>query len=221
MNNARTAIFCDFDGTITRRDIGYSLFRHFSEGRIDPFVELWKNEELTTRECLTKEAAMIDATAEQIYSFLDQFELCRGFREFVNYCKACSADLTILSDGLDFYIEYVLKRYELSELPLLTNHGRFENNRLVVSFPYDNRDCDRCGSCKGERIREYRADHPEKVVVFVGDGYSDACGAAEADLVLAKKDLEHYCIKHNIEFTKYDDFHDVIHFLSDRGILTE
>ncbi|MDH3890349.1 MAG: MtnX-like HAD-IB family phosphatase [candidate division Zixibacteria bacterium] len=215
----KTAIFCDFDGTISRRDIGYNLFHHFSQGRNDELVPLWKKGELTTRECLLKEAAMVHAHSDEIYRYLDQFELNRGFEPFVRLCQANSADLAILSDGLDFYIEYVLKRHRLNHLPLIANAGRLEDNRLIVTFPHDNQSCRRCGSCKGERIREYRLRHGEVKAVFVGDGYSDACGAAEADIVLAKKDLEQYCVIHNIDHIRYDTFDDVSRFLTERRLL--
>ena len=215
----KTAIFCDFDGTISRRDIGYNLFHHFSQGRNDELVPLWKNGELSTRECLLQEAAMVDASPEWIFKFLDQFELNQGFDSFVQLCRSNSVDLTILSDGLDFYIEYVLSRHRLSDLPVIANSGRLGNNRLIVTFPHNNQSCDRCGSCKGERIREYRARHGEVTAVFVGDGYSDLCGALEADLVLAKKDLEQYCVMHNIDHVTFDTFHDVSRLLTERGLL--
>lgn len=215
----KIAIFCDFDGTISRRDIGYNLFHHFSQGRNDELVPLWKNGELTTRECLLQEAAMVQASSEEIYRYLDQFELNQGFESFTGLCKSNSVDLTVLSDGLDFYIDYVLKRNRLNDLPLIANTGRLINNSLIVAFPYDNQSCDRCGSCKGERIREYRARHGEVMAVFVGDGYSDICGASEADLVLAKKDLEQYCVMHNIDHVRYDTFDDVSRLLTERGLL--
>lgn len=215
----KIAIFCDFDGTISRRDIGYNLFHHFSQGRNDELVPLWKNGELTTRQCLLQEAAMVHASSEEIYRYLDQFDLDPGFESFSRLCQTNSVDLTILSDGLDFYIDYVLTRFRLNDLPLIANVGRLKDNGLIVTFPYDNRSCDRCGSCKGERIREYRVRHGEVTAVFVGDGYSDVCGASEADLVLAKKDLEQYCVMHNIDYVRYDTFHDVSRFLTERGLL--
>ena len=215
----KTAIFCDFDGTISRRDIGYNLFNHFSQGRNDELVPLWKSGELTTRECLLQEAAMVHASPDEIYRYLNQFELDQGFESFARLCQSDSVDLIILSDGLDFYIDYVLTRFRLNDLPLIANVGRLEDNSLIVTFPHDNQSCKRCGSCKGERIREYRLKHGEVMAVFVGDGYSDVCGASEADLVLAKKDLEQYCVMHNIEHVRYDTFHDVSRHLTERGLL--
>lgn len=215
------AVFCDFDGTISRKDVGYNMFHHFSGGRNDEIVPLWASGQITTRECLQREAAMIHTTREEMNRFLDQFRLNRGFEEFVALCRSQHIDLTIISDGLDFYIRYILDRHGMGDIPLLTNIGRLDGGgRLEIEFPFTNRECTRCGSCKGERIKEYRAKQGNPVTVaFVGDGYSDVCALAQADLVLAKKDLEEYCRQHNIAYAPYDNFHDVIGYLKGHGYL--
>lgn len=220
MTALQTAVFCDFDGTIARRDVGYNLFHHFSGGENDELVPDWKAGRLSTRDCLLQEAAMVHATEEEIYRFLDQFELDKGFHPFVDLCRANNIDLFVVSDGLDFYIKYLLTRNNLGQLPVIANIGRVENGGLVVEFPYHNYTCRRCGSCKGERIREYKNGHPQEIrIVFVGDGYSDACAVNEADVIFAKKELEQYCLMHDIVSYKYDDFFDVARQVVERGYL--
>jgi len=213
------AVFCDFDGTITRRDVGYNMFRHFSKGANAELVEPWKTGQISTRECLRLEAAMVKASEAEVYAYLDTFELNRGFDAFASACRETDLDLIVISDGLDFYIEYILKRYDLGWIPVVTNQGRFGPDGLVVSFPHQNTSCQRCGSCKGERIGEYRERAGEPVrIAFIGDGYSDLCALEAADLIMAKKDLEEHC-RHNIGHTPYDDFDDVVRCLQQNGYL--
>ena len=215
------AVFCDFDGTVTSRDVGYNLFHHFSHGESDKLLPDWKSGRLSTRDCLILEARMVRAGSEEIYRFLDQFELQRGFVEFESLCRLNGIDLVIVSDGLDFYIHYLLSRYGLGHLPVIANHGRLENEGVVVEFVHENRTCRRCGSCKGERIREYRARRPDETrIVFVGDGYSDTCAVREADIVFAKKDLERFCLENDISYYRYDDFFGVATQLAALGVLT-
>ncbi len=210
MTELHTAVFCDFDGTISRRDVGYNLFHHFSGGKNDELIPDWKAGRLSTRDCLLQEAAMARATEEEVYRFLEQFELNPGFVEFEKRCQASSIDLFVVSDGLDFYIRHLLERNNLEHLSVIANRGKLENGGITVEFTHHNRTCRRCGNCKGERIREYRNAKPQKThVVFVGDGYSDTCATAEADVIFAKKDLEQYCLINDIVFYKYDDFFDV------------
>lgn len=215
-------IFCDFDGTVARRDVGYNLFHHFSNGKNNELIPDWKAGILSTRDCLRQEAAMVRAQPDEIFKFLDGFELCNGFVEFVELCEDTGTVLTILSEGLDFYISHILKKNNVPGVPFLSNHGILENGTITVEFPHENHTCRRCGNCKGERIAEFKATFEDDTrVIFIGDGYSDACGVKEADVIFAKKDLEQYCLKHNIKFNDYDDFFDVATRLIQCGHLGE
>jgi 2,3-diketo-5-methylthio-1-phosphopentane phosphatase len=206
----KTAIFCDFDGTISRRDVGYNIFRHFSGGQNELLLPDWKAGRLSTRDCLRQEAAMVKATPDELYRYIDQFELNAGFHEFVSTCVRNEIPLHVASDGLDFYINRILEKNNLAHLSVVTNKAILENGGITVEFPHDNISCKRCGICKGERIQEFRRQtNGEYKIIFIGDGYSDACGAREADIVFAKKDLEQYCERQNIDYFPYDTFFDV------------
>jgi 2,3-diketo-5-methylthio-1-phosphopentane phosphatase len=216
-----TAIFCDFDGTISRRDVGYALFHHFSGGRNDSLLPAWKNLQMSSRECLSAEAAMVSGSAEEIHQYLAQFDLDHGFAAFEQLCVRNEVPVHILSDGLDLYINQILHRNGLGHLPVMSNIGRLNGSGLEIEFPWDNTSCTRCGCCKGERMAEYRAERTDTPVrlAFVGDGYSDICAVREADLLLAKKDLAVYCTERKIPFVPFDNFADVSEILIDNGYL--
>ncbi|MCK5547368.1 MAG: MtnX-like HAD-IB family phosphatase [Thermoplasmata archaeon] len=218
----KTAIFCDFDGTISRRDVGYSIFHHFSNGKNDELLPDWKSGRMSTRECLTREAEMVRATAEEIYAYVDQFEIDRGFADFTDLCDRSDVPLFITSDGLDFYIRRLLDKHGLHHMHFTANVGLVRNGGIEVSFPTENISCERCGTCKGERIQRFReeAKEPQRVI-FVGDGYSDVCATREADVIFAKKDLAQYCLENNISYLEYDTFFDVARLMLDRGFLLE
>lgn len=219
MKRIETAVFCDFDGTISRRDVGYNMFHHFSGGKNDVLLPAWMEGTLSTRDCLRQEAAMVHASPEEILTFLDSFEIDEYFVSFENRCRKAGVPVIVMSEGLDFYIKRVLGRYGLEHLPLMCNEGFLENGTIRIEFPHKNHICRTCGNCKGERIAEYRAVHPGVRAVFVGDGYSDACAAREADLLFAKKDLRTYCEKHNIRYNSYGTFKDVAGELHRLGFL--
>jgi 2-hydroxy-3-keto-5-methylthiopentenyl-1-phosphate phosphatase len=222
MKNVPVLIFCDFDGTVAGEDVGYRLFHHFSGGRNEALIPEWKAGRITSREILEREAAMVRAAPEEVYRFLDQFKLDPGFAEFVSICQRNSAEPIIISEGMHFYMSYLLERHDLADLEVLANIGHLEDGGLRIEFPFTNRTCKRCGSCKGERIAEYRARcAPGTRVVFVGDGLSDVCAAGEADIVFAKKDLEQYCETENISYYKYSDFFEVAERLFELGLLKQ
>ncbi len=214
----KTLVFCDFDGTISRRDVGYNLYHHFSGGRNDLLLPDWKAGRMSSRECLTREAEMVTASRDEIMAFLEQFTIDPGFAEFDSLCRKNGVEPVILSDGLDFYIRHILGKYNLGHMQVISNIGHLNGNGLMIEFPRTNRECRRCGSCKGEIIEEYRDRCAEPVrTVFVGDGYSDVCATRAADLLFAKKDLERYCLDHSIAYTKFDTFFDISRAMIDLG----
>ncbi|RKX25237.1 MAG: 2-hydroxy-3-keto-5-methylthiopentenyl-1-phosphate phosphatase [Candidatus Zixiibacteriota bacterium] len=220
MSSSRKVVFCDFDGTVAKRDVGYNLFRHFSGERNRELVDDWMAGRISSRDILTRQAEMVHASPEEIFEFLDKFELDGTFADFHHLCQANGVELIIVSEGLEFYIRRLLDREGLAYTKVISNIGVLKQNRLFVEFPYSNRTCQRCGSCKGERIAEYRqAVGGSCAVAFVGDGYSDACAAGEADILFAKKDLLQYCQSKNIAYNEFEDFRDVAGRLAELGFL--
>lgn len=201
--------------------MGYRIFHHFSGGKVDELIPDWMSGRLSTRDCLRREAEMSRLTSEDLDQFLLQFEVDPTFPAFVRACEDQQIPFTILSEGMDLYIKRLLAKAGLEHLTTVSNLGRIEGDRLRIDFPRENKTCTRCGTCKGEVIRECRESYPAGTkVVFVGDGLSDACAAREADLVFAKKDLADYCLGQQIKYLSYDDFNDVMSRLNSLGLLT-
>lgn len=216
------AVFCDFDGTISRRDVGYHMFHHFSDGRNDELVDDWKDGTMSNRDILLAEAEMVRATPGEFYAHVDTYDIDTTFVEFSSACHSRGIPVTIVSEGLDLYIKRILKRFDLDHIPVICNQGFLENGGMRIAFPHTNRHCVTCGSCKGERIAEIRQELGGDITaVFVGDGYSDACAAAEADVLFAKKDLERYCLSRNITYNAYRTFQDVTRLLIEQGHLND
>lgn len=216
----KTAIFSDFDGTISLKDVGYSLFHHFSNGKNDALLPDWKSGAMSTRDCLLAEAAMVNATPEEIYKFIDTIGIDQDFATLMTIAQKKSIPLKILSDGLDVYIKYLLEKANLSNLDFLANHAKLANNTIEITFDHTNKKCQRCGICKGEIITDFKDSQDEQYqIIFIGDGYSDICAAKEADILFAKKDLKEYCIKEDINFISYSNFNDILTELKQRDII--
>ena len=220
MSNPHLAIFCDFDGTVARRDVGYHLYHHFSGGRNDALLPDWKAGRLSTRDCMRLESEMVRATPEEIVSFVDQFDLDPTFPEFARLCRESGVPIVIVSEGLDIYIKRLLAPYGLEYFNVKCNLAHLEGGGIRIEFPYAYRVCPGCGNCKAARIEEFRAQMDEGCrIVFVGDGYSDACGAGASDFVFAKKDLVRYCQKEGILYNEFRNFDDVTDQLVQQGYL--
>ena len=218
----KTAIISDFDGTISKKDVGYTIFHHFSDGKNNELLPDWKSGKMTSREVLLAEAAMVHASPEEITAYVSQFEIDEQFVPFIETCKIEAIPISVVSDGLDFYIRQLFEKYDLNHLQFSSNHASLIENTIKIEFNHTNLRCKRCGICKGEVIQEFKAAQKEPYqVVFIGDGYSDICAAREADFLFAKKDLKKYCLENSIDFYPYNNFNDIHEQLIQLKIFTK
>ncbi|MFQ5751575.1 MAG: MtnX-like HAD-IB family phosphatase [bacterium] len=208
-------IFCDFDGTVAKNDVGSLLFKTFADNRCYEIVKQWKEGKISARECLIAECRITRVTKLELEKFVDTQALDTFFIDFYEYCKAQNMEIEIVSDGLDFYINRMLTNHGLiSSVTIRSNRLVFLNQTQIrPEFPYFEKGCGRCGNCKGIHVRQARSfGHP---VIYIGDGLSDRCGAKEADLVFAKRDREllAYCRQKQIPHSEFYDFRDVLNGL--------
>lgn len=207
--SAQRLVFCDFDGTIAKTDVGYHLLSHFSNVGNDDLVELWNSRQIGARECLQLEVSRVTATREEMLAYVDTFEIDPGFAEFVERLYRQGSEPVVLSDGLDFYIRHLLDKHGFADLEVHSNSAVFGGETLRVEFPY-NDGCGRCGACKAERIRQIVSrENFSGEVVFIGDGYSDICAISETDTLYAKKDLRKYCLETDTPFESFETFADI------------
>lgn len=221
MKNKTPIIFSDFDGTFAAKDIGYRIFSYFSGGANDKLVSLWKKGQITSRECITGEAQLIKITADELFEFVDQFQLRAGAEEFYRATIQNNIPFYILSDGNNLYIDQMLKKYNLGKIKYYSNRAKIKNGRLTIEFPYDNYDCPRCGCCKGARIRDIVGENrSDRQIIYIGDGLSDICAIDFADLLFARGDLLKYCLQTGKVAVEYTDYFDILNYLGKAGIIS-
>lgn len=204
-------IFCDFDGTLVTEDVGNRLFQAFAGNEAEAIVQDYLGGRIDARECLTRECLALGTVDEQaVRSFPDQFHLDPHAADFVLFCRERGFPLTILSDGLDFYVERILTRFGL-DVPWFANHAEFRrkdgNVTILSSFPYRDEHCPICANCKRNHLVTQSGD--DDVVVFIGNGISDRCPVKFADIVFAGKKLIPYCQEQNISYFEFRHLGDV------------
>jgi 2-hydroxy-3-keto-5-methylthiopentenyl-1-phosphate phosphatase len=204
----RWVVLCDFDGTVSRKDVGNRMFARFASSGWKDTVHDWIAGRISSRDCLRAECALARATRDEVARFVLSQRIDPHFKRFLHFCRCHDIPVIILSDGLDFYIDLILKKYGLEGLPRFANHLVFRGSNLVPSFPYFHQGCGSCGNCKGFHVRRYGQDGI--TTIYVGDGFSDRCAVKDADLVFAKRDLRRYCRQWGIAHTSYQDFGDVL-----------
>jgi len=205
----KIAVLCDFDGTVAQDDVGDLLFRAFAKSEdVSRAVAQWEQGEITSRECMEREAAAARCCPTTLKNFLSERRLDPYFKDFHDFARQRGIEVVVLSDGLDYYIEHLLVHNGLGEIEFFANQLRIDGDTLRVAFPWHNMlECTECGCCKTHHLLRYREEG--YFIVYVGNGLSDRCPCESADLVLAKGELLEHCRKQNIGAVEFKNFRDV------------
>ena len=207
----RTAYLCDFDGTIAPSDVGARFARAFAADGGAAFHALeagWRDGTLGHRELTEAECRVLRVDEREAHAFVRRFAVDPAFAAFVERAEARGDAVHVVSEGFDFYIAPLLEAAGLSRLPVAANRLRFVAGGAVPEFPYADDSCGRCGNCKAQHVRAWRARGYR--TVMVGDGLSDRCGAREADAVVARRGLLEWCRAEGVAARAFDSFADFI-----------
>jgi len=209
-------ILCDFDGTISLRDMGYILVTRFASDDWKAIDRDFREGKIGSKEAYSRIAKILKGDEETILDFIRKHSnIDPHFTSFYQYCRQKCIDVKIVSDGLDFYIKTVLEIHRLSEIPSYANHTYFQKeDGTNVSFPYSNEECGLCGTCKKRLVQIHRNIYDS--IIFIGNGISDRCAAREADFVFAKDSLYTFCIAEDITCHFFEDFGEILKDLKRR-----
>ena len=206
------AVLSDFDGTITKADVAELILQRFTGDAWLPIEAEHRASRIGTREAVARQFALVRAGREEMLDFVrDTAEIDESFHDFARFCSARGIHLEIVSEGLDFYVDYLTKRWRI-DVPYRTNRTHFTARGLEIAYPHEDATCRLCGTCKLKRLFELRARGYR--VTYIGDGDSDICPAIEADSVFAKGHLAQLCRAEEIPFVPFESFDDVLREMS-------
>jgi len=198
-------VFVDFDGTISVGDTTDHILESFADPSWRMIEADWVAGRIGSRECLARQIDLVRASPEALDAFVRDATIDPHFAGFVALCGAYGLPITVVSDGLDRIATAMLARAGLN-LPVVANHLEWLGaRRWRLGFPHAAADCRAtAGHCKCATI----AAEPAGLRVLIGDGRSDFCAAAGADLVIAKSALAEHCAGSGIAFKPFANFAD-------------
>jgi len=210
MKKDQIKIFCDFDGTITTKDVGENMFLEFGDSdKAYNIFNRWVRKEINSAQEWTELLGLVKDLKETDFNkFLSTIEIRYGFVEFVQFCEDNMIELTILSDGMDYYIKKIFANNNLNNLKYFANSLIFNRNGHTVTFPYTDEECKECANCKRNHIVENSSD--SDITIYIGDGYSDTCPIQYVDYIFAQKTLLKFCEKERISYLPFKNFKDII-----------
>lgn len=211
----KTLIITDFDGTMCTVDLGNEVITKFATASLNDIANAYVKGKIGSRVAYERIAKRLKGSKEKMLDhILLKEKLDPYFAEFYAFSRNHGIDVKIVSDGLDFYIEAILKKYKLTGLEYFSNAAVFGNdNSLAIEFPAMNDFCARCGTCKSKILNSYRLIYDK--IIYIGDGYSDFCPSRYADMVFAKKILYQRCELDGTPCIQFQDFSEINKYLTE------
>jgi 2-hydroxy-3-keto-5-methylthiopentenyl-1-phosphate phosphatase len=204
---AITLIQCDFDDTVTYKDISFILLDTFAGMEWRDYLEKYQDGEMSVGEFNRLCFSMVRAGRREMLDYIkDKVRLRPGFPEFARLCRGKGFRLVIVSNGLDFYIAEILKGLGLNDVEYHAAETRFNPQGLKVRYV----------SPDGTVLdRDFKLSWTKKFlgegyrVVYIGDGNSDFVPAQRCHYIFATASLLRHCQRNNIACTPFSDFCDI------------
>ena len=216
----KTIIQCDFDGTITEEDQSFLLLDAFASGNWRQLLTEYRAGKISVGDFNTRAFAMVKEDRQTLVNFVKRTAKIRpGFHELVAYCRREGIQFTIVSNGLDFYINTILTDSGVKNIEVFAAQAQFASRGIEVKYIGPNGahlDSDfkdtftRLFLTKGYRV------------VYVGNGLSDLSPAEHAHWIFARDELLNLCKQKGLKCLPFADFNDVLQVLKrlkDEGII--
>lgn len=209
-------IFCDFDGTVTKKDNIIALMKEFGPPGWEELKDQILSQEISIREGVYQMFQLLPSSKkDEITKFvLERAEIREGFKEFVQFTEENPVELAIVSGGIDFFVYPLLANYDLN---IYCNKANFSENKIKIEWPYP---CDvecsnDCGCCKPSLLRKLGKG---RYKIVIGDSITDLQAAKQADFVFARDFLLEKCKELQLNHAPYETFYEVIDILKKKGV---
>ena len=204
-------ILCDFDGTITMQDVTNLIWDHFiGPSWRDDLLPSYKRGQITHLKIMAEGYKQIRAPKNVLLDYVrPQVSLRPGFEALRLHCKAKNWPLTVVSGGLDFYIEAFLP----AGVPFYSYCAKHEEHWTVFAPPnFEKNDADDFKVCVKRLLKKL---HRTEKVAFIGDGRNDFPVAKLADIVFAVRGstLARLCAERGQACHEFDDFAEILPIL--------
>jgi len=199
------AVLTDFDDTAAVQNVAEMLLSRFGDpdwkdvrqSFRDGHMDLKEYQEITFRNIRADRATMQSYVKEHA-------NLRPYFRELWGFCLSNNIPMAVVSQGLDFYIEALLEREGVGQVPVYAVDTEFLDGKISYHYNHTCPGKESQGNSKGFVVESFqdRGCH----VFFAGDGRSDLEAARVADVIFAHSTLAKFCDEEGIAYQPFNDF---------------
>lgn len=202
-------VWLDFDGTLTTSDVVDSVIREYcADDQWRQIEEAWQAGRIGSRACLAGQFELVQAGEDQLAEFVAGMSLDPGTTSLLALLRRHGVRATIVSDGIDWFIERIFRAHRLQPPPIRSNSLRRQGDSWRLVCPHLSPSCSVAAAhCKCASIE--RLATKGRARIYIGDGRSDLCAARKADVRFAKGVLAAQLKGEELSFIPYQTLHDV------------
>ena len=203
-----TILQCDFDGTLTEQDVSFLILERFAEGDWRAVLRDYQAGKISVGEFNYRAFNMVKQDRAVLEKLVrEEARLRPGLNELVEHCHANNIGMTVVSNGLDFYIKTLLAHNGFGHIRISASRTVFTPGGLDARyFDPDNR----------EISNEFKACYTQRFiadgyrVLYAGNGPSDIPASRLADHTFATESLLDYYRRENLPHTPFTNLHDIV-----------
>ena len=206
----KTAVQLDFDGTVTMEDVSFLLLDTYVGSRWRKYLEEYTSGRIPVGTFNKKVFGMMKADRQTMTDLVlnsERVKIRPGLHELIEYCNRKDFKVVIVSNGLIFYIEAILKNLGINGLEIHAAENVFYPGGMKVRY---------IGPEGKELEVSFKEAYTEMLckkgydVIYIGNGTSDIYPSRRARCVFATADLLQRCREEKLKCFPFDDFYDVI-----------
>ena len=207
----KTLVQCDFDGTITEDDISFAMLDAFAVGDWRQLHAKYEEGKISVGRFNQDAFAMVKADRRSLLEIaMSKVRVRPGFHQMVTCCRSKGFRLVIVSNGLDFYIEEILRDIGLADIEVFAAKTSFHPDGVKVQYiGPDGSQLDE--GFKDAHVNSFLGEGYR--IIYVGNGVSDISPARRCHYIFATGNLLDHCKQANLDCTSFTDFNEVVRVL--------
>ena len=210
ISRVKTMVQCDFDSTIAEDDVSYLLLDAFADSSWRHYLKEYREGRITVGAFNRETFTMVKADKQTMVDYFlvkNRVKIRAGFTDLLHYCSEKGYRFVIVSNGLSFYIEAILKDIGVNDIEVFASETEFHPEGLKVKYVGPDGSEMQTGF-KDAYTRLFLSQGYR--VIYIGDGASDCPPASQAHKIFARDDLLAYCQKNSLDCVPFDDLRDVV-----------
>lgn len=198
----------DFDGTISKKDFYWHIIDKYMKAEGEKLYIRWKKGEFKDIEFLNTIFQSIGQDEKQIYNDIIEVPMDSYINTFIDFIHRINGDFIIVSAGSLYYINILLKYYEIEDISVYSNQGLYKDKGIHLEIdPSYEFYSERYGLDKKKVVECLRKKYSR--LYYAGDSSPDYEASLLCDYRFAKGKLIQMYERNNIEYIPFDSFKDI------------